>query len=1036
VKVSKQAIRHPVIIGMLLIVLMAFGFYSFSGQNIEFMSDINMPSIMVLSIYPGAGAEDVEKEVTNILEDEFVTLPNYKSMDSVSSNSLSIVTIYYQDGVDPYDQLEEVRYRIATLLSDLPKNLEGESTAIVGGASMLPILTFSITGGKDLGRVTSYVQDELIPAISQIKGVAEVNVHGQQELEAFVRLRLEDLSAKKISVTQVFTLIGYANSRLPLGTAEYRGKTLDLRYGGEFNSLEDLRGVAVGYTETGTPIRLEDVATVSLQYPTLTYAVETGSESLLVANVTKRTDGNIVKINKAIRALLEKEEQKSGGSLGFSIIGDDSRTTMASLYTVIRSGLGGIIMAILVIVLFLGDTRSTLIIGFSIPLSLLFAFIGMRLMGITVNLMSLSGLVAALGMVVDGSIVMLEQIYRYYKTGDLSVTQSIDRASDEVGSPILASTLTTVVVFIPISMLSGLIGNIFKDIALTLIFALAGSFLVAVIFVPFFAKLLLRPTPPKMKTRRFNRLMVSVERGYTRSLVWSLSHSAFILVICISILMLSAFTITKIGFTFLPSTDNSDFYVHMEFPQGYSLDETRERSALVESLIRSEVPEMQDVITYSGRGDTFLGGGSPNLAYNRVVLVPVAQRKRGVHEIMLVLQGLIANEVPDVTVRIENGGFDKLLGFVSGGGGYGITLVSEDLSLLFSEAQRIQTHLQQDPSVVSTRVDTSFDANQLVLAMDRDSLNRLGINSYEAALTSRILVEGMEVSTFNDGRGSRYPIKVGSDATDLPFTEGTLNAIHLYSMGGTAIPLSSVARLEVQPTLSEINHTNRAKTITIGASLVSEDTSLVLQRMNEYLAAEPLFDGVTSLSGGVLQLIEESIPPVVSAMLIAWFLVYTVMVIQFERFRQPAIIIVSIPFCIIGVVLGLLGFGSTISIVSLLGVIALGGIVVNNGIILIDYVNLLRRQRQEEQESEPALVKAIIEGSASRIRPIFMTTITTMLGVVPMAFAAGEGAEIYAPLGQAIAGGLFTSTLITLFIIPVLYYRTERSVLRKKAERS
>jgi len=206
--------------------------------------------------------------------------------------------------------------------------------------------------------------------------------------------------------------------------------------------------------------------------------------------------------------------------------------------------------------------------------------------------------------------------------------------------------------------------------------------------------------------------------------------------------------------------------------------------------------------------------------------------------------------------------------------------------------------------------------------------------------------------------------------------------------------------------------------------------------MNEYLVTEPLAEGVTSLSGGVLQLIEESIPPVVSAMLIAWFLVYTVMVIQFERFRQPAIIIVSIPFCIIGVVLGLLGFGSTISIVSLLGVIALGGIVVNNGIILIDYVNLLRRQKQEEQESETSLVKAITEGSASRIRPIFMTTITTMLGVVPMAFAAGEGAEIYAPLGQAIAGGLFTSTLITLFIIPVLYYRTERSVLRKKAERS
>jgi len=1059
VKLSKQAIRHPVIIGMLLIVLMAFGFYSFSGQNIEFMSDINMPSIMVLSIYPGAGAEDVEEEVTSILEDEFVTLPNYKSMDSVSSNSMSMVTIYYQDGVDPYDQLEEVRYRITMLLSDLPKNLEGEPLALVGGANMLPILTFSIAGGKDLGRVTSYVQDELIPAINQIQGVAEVTVHGQQELEAFVQLRLDDLAAKKISVTQAFALIDYANSRLPLGTAEYQGKTLDLRYGGEFTSLEDLKGVAIGYTEMGTPIRLEDIATVSLRYPPLTYAVETGNESILVANVTKRTDGNIVKINKAIRALLEKEEMESGEALSFSIIGDDSRTTMASLYTVIRSGLAGIIMAILVILLFLGDTRSTLIIGFSIPLSLLFAFIGMRLLGITVNLMSLSGLVAALGMVVDGSIVMLEQIYRYYKTGENSVTESIDRASDEVGAPILASTLTTMVVFIPISMLSGIIGMIFKDIALTLILALAGSFLVAVIFVPFFAKLLLRPAPPKEKNRRFNRMIASVEKGYKRSLDWSLSHSAFILLICISLLVLSAFTITRVGFTFLPSTDNSDFYVHMEFPQGYSLQECRERSALVESLIRSEVPELQNVITYSGMSDTMIGGSSPNMAYNRVVLVPVAERKRGVHEIMLALQGLIADKVSDITIRLENGGFDKLLGFVTGGGGYGITLVSEDLSLLFGEARRIQTHLQQDPAVVSTRVDTSFDANQLVLEMDRDSLNRLGINSYEAALTSRILVEGMEASSFTDRRGSRYPIKVGSDATDAPFTEDTLNAIHLYSMGGGVIPLSSVAKLEVQPTLSEINHTDRAKTITIGAALVDEDTSLVLGRMNEYLAAEPLLDGVTSLSGGVLQLIEESIPPVISALLIAWFLVYTVMVIQFERFRQPAIIIVSIPFCIIGVVLGLLGFGSTLSIVSLLGIIALGGIVVNNGIILIDYVNLLRRQKQEEQEnqgekkeqeeqenqkgentleveSEESLVKAITEGSASRIRPIFMTTITTMLGVVPMAFATGEGSEIYAPLGQAIAGGLFTSTLITLFIIPVLYYRTERSVLRKKAQRS
>lgn len=1030
-KVSRQAIRHPVVIGMLLIVLVAFGLYSFAGQNIEFMSDINLPSIIVLSLYPGAGAEDVEDEVTRILEDEFVTLPNYKSMDSVSSNSMSIITIYYQDGVDPYEQLDEVRYRISTLKASLPKNLEGDPLALVGGASMLPIITFSVSGGSDVGRVTSYVQDELVPAINQIKGVASVTVRGGQELEASVRLRLSDLEAKRISVTQVYSLIGYSNVRLPLGSAEYRGKTLDLRYGGSITCLEELKQIPVGYTDQGSPIRLEDVATVSYRYPKAKYAVGSDGHPLLVVDVTKRSDGNIVRINKAIRALLDKESKKSGEALSFSIIGDDSRTTLASLNTVVQSGIGGIIMAILVIILFLGDIRSTLIIAFSIPLSLLFSFIGMRLMGITINLMSLSGLVAALGMVVDGSIVMLEQIYRHYRTGELSVMASIDKASDEVGSPILASTLTTVVVFIPISMLSGIIGMIFKDIALTLILALAGSFLVAVVFVPFFARLLLRPTPPKQKNRAFIRMLSSVERRYTQALDWSLSHSSFILVICLSILVLTAFTITKLGFTFLPSTDNSELYVQMEFPQGYSLDETRARSNQIEAIIRSEVSEVSDIVTYAGLSDFTLGVGSANLAYSRVVLVPVAQRDRGVHEIILAVQKAIALQVPDVTIRIENGGFDKLLGFVTGGGGYGITLVSEDVGLLLKEAKRIQDHLGQDKAVVSTRVDTSFDASQLVLAMDRDSLNRLGINSYEAGLTNRILVEGMEVSTFSDTSGNRYPIILGSDVTDNPFTEDTLNAITLYSLAGKPIRLSSVAKLEVQPGLSEINHTDRAKTITIGASLVSEDTSLVSQRMNDYLVAEPLAEGVSSMAAGVLELIGESLPPFLTAMLIAWFLVYTVMVIQFERFRQPAIIIVSIPFCIIGVVLGLLAFGSTLSIVSLLGIIALGGIVVNNGIILIDYVNLLRRG-QEGEESEGSLLKAITEGSATRLRPIFMTTITTMLGVLPMAFATGEGAEIYAPLGQAIAGGLFTSTLITLFIIPVLYYRSERRLIRRK----
>ena len=1031
-KISQVSIRHLTITAMVLIVLMAFGFFSLGGQNIEFMSELNLPSIIVLSVYPGAGSEDVEEEVTRVLEDEFVTLPGYKSMDSISRNSLSVITVYYQDGTDPYDQLEEIRYRISTLQAELPDGLEGEPRALVGGDSMLPIITFSVDGGSDTKKVTEYLQDELIPQINHIQGVADVAVHGGEELEASIIIHVDELAAKGISVTQVYNMIKYGNTKVPIGSTTYQGKTLDIRYDGSLTSLENLKDLSIGFTEEGTPISLGSVAEVSLSSREKNYEVMSDNNQLLVVSVTKRSDGNIVKINRQIKKLLENETQRTGGALQFFLLGDYSRTTLASLGTVIRSGVMGMVMAILVIMLFLGDARATLIIAFSIPLSLLFAFIGMRLMGISINLMSLSGLVAALGMVVDGSIVMLEQIYRHYRMRNVSVSECIDKGSSEVGSSILASTLTTIVVFLPISLLSGLIGMILKDVALTLILALAGAFLVAVVFVPFFAKLFLKDQAPFHKERRFERGMAKVERGYKRILSWSLNHSSYVLILSSSILLVSGFAISKLGLSFLPSTDNSDFYVNLDFPEGYSLEQTKRKSLQAEAIIRSEVPEVENLVFYIGIANDFTALEKANISYAQVVLVPVAQRKRDIHDIIVKVQKAISSQIPDCTVRVENGGFDKLLGYASGGGGFGLTLVSEDMDLLYAEALRLENQLKTDPLVMSTSMNTSFDSNQLVLSLSREAMNSLGINSYEAGLTSLILFKGVDVGRFTGQKGERYSITLQSDVKGQPITSSTLARTTIYSMAGTPLSLATAATMDVKRSLSEINHTDRAKAITITASLVGEDTSPTNTRLKEYLAANPLAEGVQSKSGGILELIEDSIQPLIVALLVAWFLVYTVLVIQFERFRQPAIVLVSIPFCVIGVVLGLLVFGSTISIVSLLGIIALGGIVVNNGIILIDYVNLLRKRRAEEQkEDQVSLLDAIGEGCASRIRPILMTTLTTLLGVIPMAVASGEGAEIYAPLGQAIAGGLLTSTLITLFIIPVLYYKTESRRLLK-----
>ena len=1038
--IAKFSVKHPAVIGMILIVLVAFGIISVTGMNIAFMSDISMPEVMVLTIYPGAGAEDVEQDVTNILENDFVTLPNFKNISSSSSNSVSLITISFQDGVDANDQLSEVRHRITQKMKDLPEGIETPN-AFVAGVSMLPVLTFSVEGGKDLGRVTEYVNKTLKPQLTSISGVSEVTVSGSKELQVNIKLRTKDLTAKGIPVAQVYQIVNYGNVNLPVGNAEYESKTIDVRFSGGFSSIQDIQNLPVGTGDENVIIRLKDIADVELIYPKDDVIVTDGKENIVVVDITKRSDGNVMKIVKEAKKVLAESEKSTNGTLKYNIISDDSRTISASLSTVITSGISGVIMAIIVLFLFLNDSRSTMIIGISIPLSILFTFIGMKLLGITINLMSLSGIVVALGMIVDGSIVMIEQVYRYYsaKKSDgtqlYSVEDSIYKGSSEVASSIFASTTTTVVVFFPIVGLSGIVGKILKDVSLTIILSLIASVLVALIVVPFLMKQLLNPSGAKIKKETiFNKGITKIETAYKKVLSWILQNGKFVLVISISLLIISVILIGALGISFIPSTDNSDFYVYLEFPIGQSLEETELRMKQSEKLISNAIPEIKTAVYYSGNSGGMAAGDSPNAGYAHIVLVPVSERTRRIHTIILETQKLLSSNIPDAKVKVSNGGFDKLVGYVSGGGGYGLTLVSEDMNLLLSEANRIEDFLKTDIEVVTTNVDTSFDNTTLVMDMSHEYMSSLGITSYEAGITSAILFSGMNSGKFTDENGNRYSIKLESDITDKQITKDTISNINIKSLSGKNISFDSISNTKINQSISQINHSDRAKTVTISATLVSEDTSGVARRVNEYLNLNPLKEGVKSKTGGIMELLGDAIPPMISALFIACFLVYTVMVLQFEKFKQPLLVMGTIPFCLIGVVLGLMIFGSTLSLISLMGIIALAGVVVNNGIILIDYINLLRKQNLEnnKKENNQTLKEIIITGSASRVRPILMTTLTTMLGVVPMAMAKGEGAEIYAPLGQAISGGLLTSTIITLFIIPVLYFMTEKNKQENK----
>ena len=547
-----------------------------------------------------------------------------------------------------------------------------------------------------------------------------------------------------------------------------------------------------------------------------------------------------------------------------------------------------------------------------------------------------------------------------------------------------------------------------------------------------------------------------MERWYKRFIGSCIEHSTFVVVAVLSILLLTVYLFFFVGFAFIPSTDNSDFYINITFPYGYTLEKTDEGMAEAERIMLENVPELKTYVMYSGKSSDMLdfSQSSTNKGSIHAVLVPVADRERDIHDIIIDLQYRISSVLPGATVQVKNGGYDNLVSYISGGGGYGLTLVGDDSDLLYQEARRIEDFLKTDPEVLSTSINSNYDTRTAILNASYENMSNMGITSYEAGMTTAILFNGMDVGLFSDPEsGKNYNIRLESDITDEPVSRDMLNDLHVVSQAGANVSFASISDFDIRTELSQINHTDRARTVTVSAQLVSESTSGVTERVNAYLAENPLDPSITTQTGGMGELLNDSIVPMMQAGLIGLFLVYMVMVLVFERFKHPILIMLTIPFCAIGVFLSLSVFGSSLNMVSIMGIITLFGMLVNNGIILVDYINQLQDERRAEKlkekgieydevdgsfglldyDEELAMLKENIkEGTTSRLRPILMSSLTTILGVIPMAIARGEGAEVYAPLGQVIMGGLTTSTFITLVIMPIFYFRSERRRMNRK----
>jgi len=1035
-KLSDFAIDHPAIITIVIVVIVAFGVLAVTSLTQELLPETTQPSIIIATFYAGAAAEDLERQVTEPIENAVSAITGVSSLVSNSRQGSSMVTVNFDYAVDIDAKVGEAREELDNISGDLPDAIEGPPVIFRLSSSNVSVYTVEVRSPWDTPRLSRYLDERVVPDLSRIPGTADVSLNGNVTNELRIELDVDRLTYYGVSLLDIQRALRGNNSSIPAGSVSFRSDDLSVRAEGRFESPEEIENLALAFHDDSY-VRLRDVATVSLVPEKRDLYYRAGGRNAVTIDIIKLRNAGVIDLVDEAEEILARVERETDGQLQFNTLADTSEDILRSMNAVQSSALYGAVLAVAILFIFLVNGRTTLIIAVSIPLSVVTTFVAMYLGDQTLNLMTLGGITVGIGMMVDSSVVVLENIYRHRSEG-AGLVEAARVGAGEVAGAILASTTTSLSVFVPLLFVQGLAGEILQPVAFTIVFALLASLLVAVFVVPFLAVKLLRPAVAEagMQANRFARL---IHRGvgglserYRRGVRWALHHTPFVLASALLLLGFAVASFSSIGFEFVPSSDMNEVHVYLQAPGSYSPEETRDRADEVDRLVRELVPELETGVFAVGQDGSVNLIRADNKAFGRYRLVPAAQRDRSVYEVIDLLNREIPAAVPDVNVTVVNGGLDATTARSSGdltgvGQGFSINLTGQNLDELIESAQVVRGLLSQDPAVRKAEIGIDLSQQELRARVDHSAATNAGLATQEIAVALRAVFYRLEIGTYlRDGQ--EIPIRLSSNLANRPVTENVLNRISLKTRNDDFVSLAAVADLERSPAITEIDREDGLRKISVNGIMRTDNLRPTQERMTRALEAQEFPAGVQWEIGGTAAELTSSFQALTGAIIIAVFLVYAVMVIQFERFDQPFMVMGAVPFILIGVVAMLLLTGTNLSIVTFLGIIALVGIVVNNAIVLIDYSNLLRVSYGKPLE------QAVVEGATTRLRPILMTTLTTLLGVAPLAFRAGQGSEIYAPLGTAVFGGLLTSSFITLFIIPVVYYHLERFRRRRSAK--
>ncbi len=1022
---SKFAVNRPVAITVVILIILFLGGLSAQRIGIDLLPDINFPVAVVVTVYPNAQPEVVEQEVTIPLEGALASVGGIRRQDSFSYENVSAIILQMDWHTDMVEAVDAMRSNLAQAAFALPADAYSPVVARID-PNEFPLMLVGVSSDQLDVMDLSHELEQLRPLLEQVPGVAEVGLLGLERPEIEILYDPDALAELDVTPALLEQMITYQNMIVPGGVVTDEERRYNVRTGYRFSGIAELDDLIVGTEEDASIlslgglipsfIYLGDVADIQLRQQPREGLTRLNNSDAVMLRVMKQSGANTVQVAAAIQSQLD-QIGRDHPHLDFATIMNQADFVVSSVSSLAVNGLFGAALALAVLFLFLRNAQSLLIIGFAIPISIIASFIMVYFGNLTLNLMTLGGLALGAGMLVDSSIVVLENIYRHRLEGQ-EPKLAAEKGSQEMASAIIASTTTTLAVFLPVIFMESIAGEIFKELGMTVSFSLLASLLVALTVVPMLSARMYRVNADTPKSG-YGPLFSKVQNLYVNLLEGALRRKLLLALLVVLAVGATALVYPNIGEEFLPNFDEGFLGLQASIPSGLPMQDV---VAIIERFEEQvlEIPEVKNVsIQLGDQGGTdlitLIYGANFYTAEVQITLVPPAQRSRSSSELGTMVLEAAADAGFWRSTLVETSLFGSTGSFLAP------NLVLEIRGSTFDSTMDIAQHLMREleklPEVRATHSIAMQQAFDLFLEVDPSRSLTAGLTSGQIGLAVRQITSGVTATELLiDGRS--VPVVLRPD-TNPNTVQGLLDSritspIPIDGFGDQPIRLDRVTEMKIEPTPPLLQRTDRRRVINVTAVLDGMDVSHAARHARSIIADMDMPAGHSVHIGGMQQFIDESQEDLYTALLMAVALVYFVMAAQFESFLQPLTIMFSVPLALVGAVFAIWITGSRIGVVSLIGMIILTGIVVNNAIVLVDYIN---RQRRRGFSVHDAVVRA----ARIRLRPILMTAITTILGLLPLALGIGEGSEIQVPLAISIIGGLVTSTLLTLFVIPAAY---------------